>query len=54
VPGNEGGQRSVRYTIQIAHSLDGVSGWVEREGRGRQAFSSWLELLSLLEHPDAA
>jgi hypothetical protein len=54
VPGDEEGRTPVRYVLHIAHSLEGVSGWVERDGRTRQHFYGWLELLSLLERPDAA
>ena len=54
VPAEEASPRSVRYVVQIAHSVDGVSGWVQKEGRARQPFSTWLELLSLLERPGTA
>jgi hypothetical protein len=39
--------------LEIDHSHGGVTGWVQAEGRARQPFSNWLELLSLLEQPDA-
>jgi hypothetical protein len=44
----------VRFVIELHHTDDGVEGEVTPEGTAEaQPFSSWLELLRLLEQPPA-
>jgi hypothetical protein len=42
----------VRFSVELRHTHDGVEGEVTPEGATEaQRFSSWLELLRLLESP---
>jgi hypothetical protein len=42
----------VRFSVELRHTDDGVEGEVTPEGTTEaQQFSSWLELLRLLERP---
>lgn len=42
----------MRYTVDLHHTEDGVEGRVTREGASEpESFSTWLELLRLLEAP---
>lgn len=46
---------TTHITLEIRYTNDGVEGAVVRDGLdGRATFSSWMELLRLLESPLAA
>jgi hypothetical protein len=49
--GSNGYEVPTRYVLELSYSGEGVSGWLERNGGRPSVFSSWLELLCLLEAP---
>jgi hypothetical protein len=48
--GSRGEEVLVRFSVELRHTADGVEGEVTQEGAAEaRPFSSWLELLQLLE-----
>ena len=41
----------MRFVVELEYTEDGVEGEVASDGH-RQGFTSWLELIALLEEPD--